>query len=297
MGNRKKQPSELPKYRGQFASAWARLRKSPVAMVSLCGIAVVILVAALAGVLADYDTMVVQQNVMEKFQSPSSAHLFGTDHLGRDIFGRLVHGTRTALKLGLGATSISCVIGLLLTCLCAFFGGIVDMIVMRLVDILSSIPSLVLAIAIVAGLGTGMPQLIVAISAGGIAPCTRMFRSKALSIASMEYMEAGRSLGASTPWLMTRYLIPNIVSIIIIEFTATVASNILMGATLTFIGLGVASPTPEWGLMLSEGLSYFQYYPYLVVAPGLALVFTALSINTFGDCLRDALDPQLKGRA
>lgn len=292
-----KTPAESVRYRSSFDEAWKRLRRRPVAMVSLVIILVIILAAIFADQIADYNTMVVQQDIMNKFQPPSAAHWLGTDHLGRDIFGRLVHGTRTALKLGLGATSISCVIGVVMACLCAFFGSTVDMVIMRIMDILSSIPSLVLAIAIVAGLGTGLNQLIIAIAAGGIAPFTRMQRSKALTIANMEYMEAGRALGASNVELFFKYMIPNMASIIIIEFTAEISHNILMGATLTFIGLGVQSPTPEWGLMLSEGLSFLQFYPYLIVGPGLALILTALSINTFGDCLRDALDPQLKGRA
>ncbi len=294
----KKQTSDtVVRYRSSFGEAWTRLRRRPSAMISLVVIILIFLVAIFADVLADYNSTVVYQDIINKLHGPSMAHLLGTDHLGRDILGRLIHGTRTALKLGLGATAISCVVGIILACLCAFFGGIVDMVVMRCMDILSSIPSLVLAIAIVAGLGTGLPQLIVAVAAGGIAPFTRMMRSKTLTIANMEYMEAGRALGASNLELLLKYMIPNMASIIIIEFTAQISQNILMGATLTFIGLGVQSPMPEWGLMLSEGMDFIQFYPYLIIGPGLALILTALSINTFGDCLRDALDPQLKGRA
>ena len=295
--SKKQTRDTVVRYRSSFGEAWTRLRRRPSAMISLVVIILIFLVAIFADVLADYNSTVVYQDIINKLHGPSMAHLLGTDHLGRDIFGRLIHGTRTALKLGLGATAISCVVGIILACLCAFFGGIVDMVVMRCMDILSSIPSLVLAIAIVAGLGTGLPQLIVAVAAGGIAPFTRMMRSKTLTIANMEYMEAGRALGASNLELLLKYMIPNMASIIIIEFTAQISQNILMGATLTFIGLGVQSPMPEWGLMLSEGMDFIQFYPYLIIGPGLALILTALSINTFGDCLRDALDPQLKGRA
>ena len=171
------------------------------------------------------------------------------------------------------------------------------MIIMRCLDVLSSIPALVLAMAICAGIGNGMWQLITALSIGGISGFTRMFRSKALIIANMEYMEAGKALGASTPWLMTKYLFPNIISVVLVQGSMMVSSNVLMGATLSFIGLGVQPPQPEWGSMLSEALTYFQLYPRLVIVPGVFLILTSLCINTFGDCLRDALDPQLEGRA
>lgn len=266
-------------------------------MVSLAGILVIIIVAIFADVIADYSTMVIQQDVYNKFLTSTSEHWLGTDHLGRDIFGRIIHGTRTALLMGFGANMLTCTIALLLACSCAFFGGKVDLITMRFVDVLASLPALVLALAICAGLGSGLWQLIVALAVGNIAPITQMFRSSALSEANKEYMEAGKAMGASTFWLIVRYLLPNIFSIILIQLTSYVAINILMGATLSFIGLGVKAPRPEWGMMLAEGLQYYTIYPRLVIIPGLFLVFAALCIMTFGDCLRDAFDPKLKGKS
>lgn len=285
------------KRRSPLGEVWSRLRKRPVAMLSLAGILLIILVAIFADVIADYSTMVIQQDVYNKFLPASGEHWLGTDHLGRDVFGRIVHGTRTALIMGFGANIITCLIALVLACTCAFFGGKVDLVIMRFVDVLASLPSLVLALAISAGLGSGLWQLIVALAVGNIAPITQMFRSSALSEANKEYMEAGKALGASNFWMMTRYLLPNMLSIVLIQLTSYVAINILMGATLSFIGLGVKAPQPEWGMMLAEGLQYYTTYPQLVIIPGLFLVFTALCIMTFGDCLRDAFDPKLKGKS
>lgn len=284
-------------HKSQGQEAWGRLKKRKEAMIALAGIILLLLLAIFADVIADYNTMCVTQNVQEKLQGPSAAHILGTDHVGRDMFGRAIHGTRTALIMGVGATAISLAIGAVLACLCSYFGGVVDMIIMRLMDIMSSIPALILAMAICAGIGNGLWQTIIALSVGGISGFTRMFRSKALIVANMEYMEAGKALGASTGWLMLKYMFPNIISVVLVQGSMMVSSNVLMGATLSFIGLGVQPPQPEWGSMLSEGLQYFQLYPRLVIVPGIFLVITSLCINTFGDCLRDALDPQLKGRA
>lgn len=283
--------------KGQLSEAWDRLKKRPSAMLALGGLIFIVLVAVFADVIADYDTMVIQQDVYQKFAGFSSEHWLGTDYLGRDLFGRIVHGTRTALLMGFGANLITIVIALALSCCSAFFGGKVDLIIMRCVDVLCSMPSMVLSLAICAGLGNGLWQLIIALAVGNIGPITLMFRSNAISITNMEYMEAGKALGASNLWLIVRYVIPNMLSIILIQMASYVSINILMGATLSFIGLGVKAPRPEWGMILSEGLQYFTVYPRIVIVPGLALMFTALCITTFGDCMRDAFDPKLKGRA
>lgn len=283
--------------KSQMMEAWDRLKKRPSAMISLAGLCLIVLIAVFANVIADYDAMVIQQDVYNKMAPFSSEHLLGTDYLGRDMFGRIVHGTRTALLMGVGANLITIIIALTLSCICTFFGGKVDLVIMRFVDVLMSLPPLVLSIAICAGLGNGLWQLIVALAAGNIGPITTMFRSNALTIANMEYMEAGKALGASNRWLMVKYMVPNMLSIVLVQSTSYVAMNILSGTTLSFIGLGVKAPMPEWGMILSDGLQYFTTYPRLVIIPGLAVLFTAFCITTFGDCLRDAFDPKLKGRA
>lgn len=285
------------KAHSSFYEAWQRLKRRPAAMISLAGIVIIVLLAVFADVLADYNTMAVAQNGAEKLQGPSLTHILGTDKFGRDLFARIIHGARIALIMGVGATAISMFIAVMLSSIGALCGSRVDNIIMRVMDILSSIPGLVIALAICAGLGAGLWQLVVALTVQAIPYQTRMVRSRALSIAQNEYIEAARIQGAGTGHIIMKHLFPNLASIIIVTATGNVSYNILMGATLSFIGLGVAAPRPEWGLMLSESMSYMARYPYITIAPGCAIVLTALCINTFGDCLRDAFDPQLKGRA
>ena len=295
----KKAPDRLTprKSKSQMAEAWDRLKRRPMAVVSMVGLVLIVLIAVFADVLVDYQQDVVQQDVYNKLASFSPEHWLGTDYLGRDLFARIIYGTRIALVMGLGANLLTVALALVLSCCCAFFGGKVDLIIMRFVDILMSLPSLVLSIAICAGLGNGLWQLIIALAVGNLGPMTTMFRSSALTIAHEEYMEAGKALGASNAWLMVKYMIPNMMSIILVQATSYVGMNILSGATLSFIGLGVKAPMPEWGMILNDGLQYFTIYPRLVIIPGIAILLTAFFITTFGDCLRDAFDPKLKGRA
>jgi peptide/nickel transport system permease protein len=253
--------------------------------------------AIFADIIANYDLLAVKQNVANRLLFPGAEHWFGTDLYGRDIFARIIHGTRIALILGFGATTISVIIASILGSTSAYFGGRFDYLVTRIVDTLLAIPSLLLALALVASIGSGLIQLVIAISLGQIANFTRIIRSVALSVVNLEFIEAGKALGASDSWIILRYVIPNIIGIVLIQGAMQVSMNILMGATLSFVGLGIQVPTPEWGAMLAEGLSYMQYRPYLVIVPGIFLMITALSINTFGDCLRDAFDPRLKGKS
>ena len=282
--------------KSQFREAWDRLKVSPRAMISLGFIVFMVLVAIFADVLADYQSTCVTQHLAEKLQGPSAAHILGTDEVGRDLFGRVVHGSRVALEIGFGTTAVALLIGIVLGCTSAFYGKWVDNLIMRITDVLSTIPPLVLAMAIVAGLGNGVPQLMVAVGAGQVSEFVRLIRAKGLSVANMEFIESGRALGARNTRLIFKYLLPNVVSVVLIQGTVAVARAILTGATLSFIGLGVQSPTPEWGAMLQNAVNYIQLKPYQIVVPGVALVLTSMSINTFGDCLRDALDPQLKGK-
>lgn len=290
---------EKKKYRrqGQFLAAWKRMIKRPSAVVSIAGILIVILLAIFADVIANWDAKVVAQDMFNKFQAPSAEHWFGTDHLGRDVFARVIHGTRTALLMGVVGSAVSIVVATTLACCCAYFGSFVDAVIMRIVDVLSAIPPIIIALAICAGMGNGLPQLIFALAMGSIAVHTRMIRSYALTVAKSDFIEASVALGAGTGRIMIQHIVPNIISIIIIQFSGNISINILMGATLSFIGLGVKAPRPEWGLMLSEGLDYMLRAPHVIIFTALALVITTVCINTFGDALRDALDPQLKGKA
>lgn len=285
------------KKKSQFNEVWGRLKKNKRAMVSLSVVVLLFGLAIFADVIANYDLLAVKQNVANRLQFPSPEHWFGTDLYGRDIFARIIHGTRIALILGFGATSLSIIIASIVGATAAYFGGRFDYVVTRIVDTMLAIPSLLLALALVASIGSGLFQLVIAISLGQIANFTRIIRSAALSVVNLEFIEAGKALGASHSWIVLRYVIPNIIGIVLIQGAMQVSMNILMGATLSFVGLGIQVPTPEWGAMLAEGLSYMQYRPYLVIVPGIFLMITALSINTFGDCLRDAFDPRLKGKS
>lgn len=285
------------KKRSQLAETWSRLKTQPLAIASLIVVLVLIFVGVFADFLVPYGDAI-KQNGMDKLLPPlTQGHLLGTDNFGRDILARIIHGTRTALEIGVISAGASIVVSTILACLCATVGGWLDNTIMRIVDIVSCIPSLVMALAICAALGNGVPQLVFALFFAGIPMHTKMVRSVALGVVNMEYVESAVALGAKQTYIMYKHMVPNLTSVIIINGTAQVSMNIMMGATLGFVGLGVKAPTPEWGTMLAEGLNYMLRNQYMVMVPGIVLAIAALFINSLGDCLRDALDPQLKGRA
>jgi len=276
--------------------AWIRLRKNKRAVVMMIIIGIIFLIAIFANVIVKYEVCITQDPVI-RLQEPSAEHWFGTDNYGRDIFARIIHGTRIAILFGFGATAIAMVLATIIGTSTAYFGGLYDNIITRILDTLMTIPVLLLAIAIVSGFGSGLVQLMLAMTVGQTPSFSRIVRSSALAVSGQDYVEAARALGAPDFWIIMKYIVPNVISTILLQGTMQVGANILMGATLSFVGLGVQAPTPEWGMMMSESMQYFQYKPYLVLIPGLALVITSLAINTFGDCLRDAFDPRLKGKA
>ncbi len=284
------------KKRSSAAEIWGRLRRNPIAMICLAYLILLVLVALFADVIADYNETTIKIHAENKLLKPCWEHIFGCDNFGRDIFARIVHGSRIVLKVSVTAVLLSAVLSVILGCCATLFGGKVDMIIMRIVDVFTSIPSLIVAIAICAGLGNGTWQLILALMVTNTTNQTRMIRSRAISIVHMEYIESAKALGASTPHIIIKHLVPNILSQILVSITGQVSTNIQMIATLGFVGLGIASPTPEWGVMLNEGLSYFDRAPHMVIVPCVVILLTCLAIATFGDILRDACDPQLKGR-
>lgn len=288
---------KLPTKNSQGMEVWRWLCKNRRAMISLAILIILVLAAIFADVIADYQTKCVNNDLINKLAVPSLEHWFGTDSYGRDIFARIVHGTRIALVLGFGSTAISLCGAMIVGPMAAYFGGRVDWLATRVVDILMTIPSLLMALAIVAGLGTGLTQLVIALAISQFANFTRILRSAALSVVNQEYIEAAKALGANDWWIIIRYIVPNIISTMLIQGTTQASVNIRMGATLSFIGLGVQIPAPEWGAMLSESLGVMVYKPFVALFPAAALMITALAINTLGDCLRDAFDPKLKGKA
>jgi len=288
--------SKKVKKNSQGLETWRRFRKRPTAVVALFFFAIVLFLALFADVFWDYQSQAIRQNAQIRLQRPSGEHWFGTDAFGRDLFVRVVFGARNTLLLGFGATFSAAVIGLTLGSTAAYFGGKYDYFVMRCCDILMSVPGILLVLAVVAGLGTGIPQLIIAMAVGGFASFTRILRSGVLGIVNQEYIEASRALGGSNFYIITRHLITNTVGILLVQLTMNMASNMMIGASLSFLGMGARIPTPEWGKMLNEGMSHMRNNWYLVVIPGVALTLTTLSITLIGDGLRDAFDPKLKGR-
>lgn len=284
------------KQNSQFREVTRRLFHNKKAIFAMVIIALLILMVIFADIIAPY-SKAVDLNIPNRLKAPCKEFWFGTDAQGRDIFARIVHGSRISLLMGIAATLIQATFGTLLGTTAAYLGGKADDIIMRILDMWLAIPSLLLTLAIIAGFGVGVPQMIFAIGIGGIPSFARVLRASALGVVSQEYIESAKALGASGPRIIGKYVIPNIISQMLIQATVNISGTILMGATLSFLGLGAQPPTPEWGAMLSEGLGNFQFYPYLVTIPGIFLAITALSINIFGDALRDAFDPKLKGKA
>lgn len=286
----------MQKSNNPYAEAWHRLRKNKVALASMFVIILLILIAVFANVIVDYDKAITQ-DASAVLALPSAEHWFGCDHLGRDLFARIIHGSRISLLLGFGTTLLTTVVAVILGTSAAYFGGKFDNLLMRAFDILISVPSVLLALAISAGFGNGVPQLICAIAIGQLASFTRVIRSAVLNLVDQDYIEAERALGLNNARIIMTHIIPNAMGTILVQATMQVARNILMGALLSFLGLGAPVPTPEWGQIASDGIQYLRYASHIVLFPTIFISITALSINLFGDGLRDALDPKLKGKA
>ena len=277
----------------RFRDLLRLFKKNKMAVLGFAIIAVMIIVAIFAPLIATQVPS--EQNLAIRFQAPSGEHFFGTDNFGRDIFSNVVYGARISLFIGFLATILSVIFGTIIGAVAGFFGGGVDNVLMRLVDIILSIPSLILAIAISTVLGTGIRNLILAVSLSGITNYARIVRASVLSVKEQEYVEAAKIGGASNFRLIFRHILPNCLGPIIVQATLGVGTSILQAASLSFIGLGVQPPTPEWGGMLSQGRSYIQDYPHMTIFPGLAIALTIFSLNLFGDGLRDALDATQRG--
>ena len=285
---------EQNKKRSMAAEIWQRLVRNKMAMLGLAILIILVLAAIFADVIADYDTKVVTQNIAERLQGPSAAHWFGTDEFGRDIFARLVHGSRVSLVVGIISVSVSLIIGGSLGAFACFYGGQVDNIIMRIMDIFLAVPSILLAITIVAALGTSLFNVMLAIGISGMPSFARIVRAAVMSVKDQEFVESSRAIGANSVTIIFREILPNCMAPIIVQATLAVAGAILSTASLSFIGLGVQPPSPEWGAMLSGGRNYLRDAIHLTLFPGLAIVITILALNLLGDGLRDALDPRLK---
>ena len=282
------------KKRSQLVEIWQRLIRNKMAMLGLAILLTLIGLAVLAPILFDYDTQVVAQDLSIRLQGPSAAHWFGTDEFGRDIFVRMVYGARVSLVVGLISVSVSLVIGGCLGAFAGFYGGKVDLIIMRVMDVFLAVPSILLAMTIVAALGTDLVYVMLAIGISGVPNFARIVRAAVMGVKDQEFVEAARAIGASNATIIFREVIPNCLAPIIVQATLSVAGAILSTASLSFIGLGVQPPDPEWGAMLSGGRNFMRDALHLTLFPGLAIVITVLALNLLGDGLRDALDPRLK---
>ncbi len=282
------------KKRSMAAEVWQRLCRNKMAMLGLAILVLLVLGAIFADVIADYDTMVVAQNMQNRLKGPSAEHWFGTDEFGRDIFARMLHGSRVSLVVGLISVSVSLCIGGSLGAFAGFYGGRVDNVIMRVMDIFLAVPSILLAMTIVAALGTDLVYVMLAIGISGMPNYARIVRAAVMSVKDQEFVESARAIGASNVTIIFREILPNCMAPIIVQATLSVAGAILSTASLSFIGLGVQPPAPEWGAMLSSGRSFLRDAVHLTLFPGLAIVITILALNLLGDGLRDALDPRLK---
>lgn len=281
--------------RSLLSRSWLLWKRRPLGIAGLSLVVLLLLVAALAPILATHDRFAT--SAADQLASPSGAHWLGADRYGRDLFSRIVYGARISLYVGftvaLAAGSIAGVIGIT----SAYFGGKIDLITQRIVDIFQAFPGLILAMAIVAVLGFGIEKAILAIAIPALPGMVRITRSQALAVRNTDYVLAGRTIGAGHLRLITRYIMPNSMAPWIIVVTGQLGSAIITEASLSFLGLGVPEPHPSWGAMLSmNAADYAEIAPWLVIFPGLALSLAVFGFNVFGDALRDVLDPRLRGR-
>ncbi|NCE98676.1 MULTISPECIES: ABC transporter permease [unclassified Emergencia] len=277
----------------QIAEIWRRFKKSKTGMFGLCVLTIFIVIAICAGLLAD-ETLITQINHQEALEGISGKHIFGTDNLGRDLFARMIYGSRVSLSMGILVVVISFTIGSFIGAATGYFGGTLDNIVMRVFDVLNCLPPMLLIMVIVVSFGTGLVNLLLAMSLGTIPMIARTVRAQVISLTDMEYIQAARAFGSKNFRLIVRHVLPNAMGLIIVEAAGTVATTILAVAGYGYLGFGVQPPDPEWGAILSNAQNYMLDAPNLMLIPGFAIVFSAMSITLIGDGLRDALDPRLK---
>lgn len=269
-----------------------RFKKNKRAMVGLWMVVVFVLVALSAPWIAPYDPY--EQNMQQMLESPSLAHPFGTDEFGRDILSRIIYGAQISLMIGIVGVFIAVVLGVTLGTISGYFGGFLDSLIMRIMDIFMAFPSFLLALAIVSVLGPGMVNVMIAIGIFAVPNFARIARSAVIAVKNKEYIEAAEAMGASHTRIIFKHIIPNSLAPIIVLSTMRIATAILTAAGLSFLGMGAQPPTPEWGAMLSTGREYLRASPHVSTIPGLAIMFMVLSFNMLGDGLRDALDPKMK---
>ena len=275
-----------------WREAWKRIKRNRTGMLGMYIIILLILVAIFAQVISPYSPTAI--NLRESNQTPSWRHPFGTDELGRDILSRCLAATQISLPMGIIGAIASVLFGGALGLIASFFMGRTDNVIMRIMDVLQAIPPTLMAITVVATIGVGIFQLLLAMAISALPMFARTVRSAVLTVRDSEYVEASRTVGAGIVRLMIRHILPNCAGHIIIFIVSSVAGSIMMISMMSYIGLGIAPPTPEWGSMLAAGRTYLQSYPHMIIFPGIMIMVTVFAFNLFGDGVRDALDPKMK---
>lgn len=272
--------------------AWGRFRKHKPAMLGALILVLYTLLAIFAPWVTPHDP--VQQQLAQSLQTPSTEFWLGTDHLGRDVLTRILYGTRISLFIGIAAVTVGMAVGIPLGVVSGYYGRATDMVIQRVADIMFSFPSILLALALVAVLGVGLNNVIVAVGVAIVPIFIRLVRGQVLSVREEVYVDAARAIGASDIRILIRHVLANSWAPIIVQATISIGITILVAAGLGFLGLGVPSPTPEWGAMLGEGRNYIYSHPHMSTFPGLAIFLAVIAFNLMGDGLRDALDPRLR---
>ena len=288
------------KARTLWADAWRRFKKNKMAVISL----IFLLCLALIGIItlvidwvtndSIYDTLVISQNLTQRFEPPSSSHILGLDEFGRDILLRILWGTRYSLFMSIAAVLAAGIVGIVIGAVAGYYGGRVDNVIMRLMDVVLSLPYMLLAIAIVAALGPGLVNVLISIAIGYVPEFARITRASVMTIREREFIEAAKAVGASDRKIIFQQILPTAMAPLIVEVTMAIAGAILSIAGLSFLGLGIQPPLPEWGAMLTNARGYIRDAWHITVFPGLVILVTILALNIIGDGLRDALDPKLK---
>jgi peptide/nickel transport system permease protein len=284
---RKRPVNSTPAY-----EAWKRFRRNKTAIIGLVVVCVLILIAIFAPLIAPYDYTL--QDYMAMMQPPSAAHLFGTDSFGRDIFSRVIYGTRYSLVIALFCTIAALFSGGLLGIIAGYFGGKVDTIIMRIMDIFQAIPMIMMAMCIVSVLGNGIPQLVAAVMFASMPTMARNNRAAILRVRGSDYIESSEAIGVGQVQMILKHMIPNAAGVMIIFFVGFLAVSIMMMSSMSYIGVGLSAPTPEWGLILNDGKAYITSAPYMMFFPALMIMITCFAFNLMGDGLRDAFDPKSK---
>lgn len=279
---------------GFWSEVAKEFKKNKGAMVGLIVFCLIVIVAVVSIFLFDYKAQITRINIKEALQTVSWKHPFGTDQFGRDILNRILYGAHYSLLIGLCAVAISTALGSMLGIIAGYFGGLTENIIMRTMDVISPIPSVLLAICIASAFGQSLTSLMLAVGIVTVPAFARVARASVMSVRDQEYIEAAKSQGASELNIIMKHVIPNSLPPILVQATMRVASAIIVASSLSFLGLGVPAPQPEWGGMLAEGRSFIGTSTNMTLFPGLAIMITVLSINLIGDGIRDAMDPRLK---